>query len=161
MTAPFDANASGSDHGDDVVARMLEHDVDAQVDMFLTQARDWLAADADSVASEPVPDEVVARLEAITGADHAPVTFASLHRRVHEGRTSWQTFYADPRSEADGLRIMSAALAQATSELRQLREVRESERLDESEVAPDVRRPRAEAARAEIAEADGVPPTKG
>ena len=60
--------------------------------------------------AEGAPTEVVALLEQITGADNAPLPWASLHRRVHAGVTTWDSFWLDPAGEEDGLRLISEVM---------------------------------------------------
>lgn len=68
--------------------------------------------------AEGVPGEVVTVLEEITGADDAPLPWASLHRRVHSGVTTWDSFWLDPTSEEDGLRLISEVMRRSRENLR-------------------------------------------
>ena len=60
---------------------------------------------------EPVPDDLVERMDRITGAPDAPLEFASLHRRVAEGRITWREVWLDPQRQAGGLRLVAAVAA--------------------------------------------------
>ncbi|WP_224278958.1 hypothetical protein [Nocardioides lacusdianchii] len=86
----------------------------------LTAERELLAAlddldDLVATASEhdrddPVPQELVVLLRELTGADGAPVAWSSLNRRVRDGLTTWDAFWADPSAEQDGVRLVHEVL---------------------------------------------------
>lgn len=63
---------------------------------------------------EPLDPEIVVRLEAACTADDAPLSFRSLARRVHEGRLSWDDYWADPRAHAGDDDLVNAVLRDLT-----------------------------------------------
>lgn len=74
-----------------------------------------LEADGD-----PIPPEIVEHAEEITSADDAPLAFQSLRRRVRSGHTSWQAWWDDPTSEAEGMRLFQAVLEAVSEQGRDL-----------------------------------------
>ena len=69
--------------------------------------------------AEQLPPELVSLLDEITGADDAPLAWASLHRRVHSQRTPWEAFWRDPTVEEDGLRLVSEVMRRARAGLQE------------------------------------------
>jgi hypothetical protein len=82
----------------------------------LDRLENVLAELDEAEADEELDPELVALLEEITGAEDAPLTFRSLHDRVHHGFLTWADYWADPAAEADGLLVFRAVVqAQLTS----------------------------------------------
>ena len=112
MTGYYNASAGGNGPRADTPA--LLHDLGRRsVESSLEQALDRLAETLDRVderdaetGQDGVPPEAVPLLEQLTGADDAPLTYRSLHRRVEQGRTSWDAFWRAPHEEADGLALV-------------------------------------------------------
>jgi len=68
--------------------------------------------------AEPLGPELGALINGVAGAETAPVEIRTLHQRVHEGRTSWQAFWAVPQQEPGGLALFWAVLAAQLSAAR-------------------------------------------
>lgn len=68
--------------------------------------------------AEGAPADVVTLLDEIAGADNAPLPWASLHRRVHAGVTTWDSFWLDPTSEEDGLQLISEVMRRSREHLQ-------------------------------------------
>lgn len=117
----YDASAPVADDArsdgpilDGLSERATEHELDAA----LTGLTDLLADISARELREPLPDELVTLLRELTGADSAPLAWASLNRRVRESRTSWEAFWADPLAEEDGMSLVRAVLSGARTSLR-------------------------------------------
>lgn len=72
--------------------------------------------------SEPgqVPADVAALAERISGHPDAPAAYLALHRRVSEGHTSWQDWWASPESEEQGARLLREVITAQLAEVRSL-----------------------------------------
>lgn len=68
----------------------------------------------------PVPDDVAALADRITGAADAPPAYRALHQRVREGHTTWQAWWASPESEDQGARLLREVVTAQLAEVREL-----------------------------------------
>lgn len=57
-----------------------------------------------------VDPEILARLEAISGADDAPYELRDLHRRVGAGTLTWEELWLAPEEEPGGHLLVNAAM---------------------------------------------------
>ncbi|WP_185995209.1 hypothetical protein [Nocardioides campestrisoli] len=108
---PFAAAAAGNDATDpwDLLADLSRRSAGTSLDRALDELGelvDRIDAEERAEGTDGAPAEVVPVLEVLTGADDAPLTYRSLHRRVREGYTSWDAFWRAPHQEADGLRLL-------------------------------------------------------
>lgn len=95
--------------------RSAEQDLDAALDVLT----ELVAAAGERDRREPLPDDLVAVLRDLTGAEDAPLAWASLRRRVRDGVTTWESFWADPTAEADGVRLVREVLRRSGDALDQ------------------------------------------
>jgi len=142
MPGIFDANSPEPSRRVDL-DDLLHRDAQADLERWLDETEEWLAADDERLAREGCPPEVAEALASVTGADDAPLTFRSLHDRVVRGTLTWDQFWQAPHHEADGMRVVAAVMRRADADIV-------ATVADESEVEPDVRRARAEQVRAEV-----------
>jgi hypothetical protein len=115
----FDASAppSRDTTAADDLHELSRLDAEAALQRALSRADDVLARFDAEDQQAGVPSEVVALLEAITGAEQAPLSYASLHRRVHSGSTSWEAFWLNPQDEEDGQRLVYEVMRLGTAQL--------------------------------------------
>lgn len=73
-----------------------------EIDDLLAQIEEYEEENPD----EPIDEATIALLESISGAENAPLEFASIHRRVHSGALTWQQFWDNPGYEQGGLRLL-------------------------------------------------------
>jgi hypothetical protein len=108
----FDASTPAADGPGpaSLLAGLRGRQVERDLDDVLARFDDLEARLAEREAEEELDPEVVGALEAVTGADDAPLTFRSLHERVHRGVLTWQQFWADPSAESDGMAVIHAAM---------------------------------------------------
>lgn len=101
---PYDASAAPRrpSPGPGMAQELLSSQLDA-IDELLHRMDEKLAADG----LDPGLEEL---LDAITGADDAPLTFTSLHRRVHAGSLTWLQVWQHPQDEAGGLALVKAVM---------------------------------------------------
>lgn len=121
---PFDAATPPSDEPDvgEVLGDLARRQVGRDLDDVLARFDELEARLAEREAGEELDPGIVQALEAVTGADDAPLTFRSLHERVHRGVLTWKGFWADPRSEADGMAILHAVMRQQLAEFSRMAE---------------------------------------
>ena len=117
MTQPFEFfDASGS--GDaarhtstsDVLGGLHRTGTEASLTRALDERNDLVEQLSATDRAEGVPPELASLLDTITGADGAPLAWASLHRRVHAGLTTWDSFWLDPTAEEDGMRLVTEVM---------------------------------------------------
>jgi len=114
----FDASSGETPRSaDEVLASLQSQDAERQLRGALDGLRDLLDTWREEEAEKPVDPEVVEALDAVTGAADAPLSYRSLHRRVHAGRTTWETFWRDPQAEEDGPLIVNAVVKHNTARL--------------------------------------------
>lgn len=116
----YDASASAASTGPDATDLLRElgrSGVEDALEQSLARMDELLTELDAHDADETAPPEVVAVLEALTGAETAPITYASLHRRVHDGLLTWDDFWRHPEREADGVRLLREAMRVATESL--------------------------------------------
>ena len=92
-----------------------ESDLEAALDRL----NDLVEQISDRDAAEPLPDELRDRLRDLTSAPEAPLAWSSLDRRVRDGLTTWEAFWARPQDEADGVRLVRAVMAAGRTTLRE------------------------------------------
>jgi hypothetical protein len=117
----YDASAPVPDHGrgdEAPLGELSERAAERELDAALVGLTDLLADISARELREPLPDELLALLRELTGADSAPLAWASLNRRVRESRTSWEAFWADPLSEEDGMSLVHAVLSSSRRSLQ-------------------------------------------
>lgn len=108
-----DASSPPPDQPDpaDQLAGLLRQQADSALHDALARIDDLFAEEAEREAAEGMDPDIIGLLEQLTGAPDAPLTFRSLHDRVHDGRLSWADFWANPQAEAGGMNLFHAVLA--------------------------------------------------
>lgn len=113
---PYDASAGAPERPSPtqpgLAEDLLSSKLDA-IDELLHRMDEKLAADG----IDPGLEEL---LDAITGADDAPLPFASLHRRVHAGSLTWLQVWQRPQAEAGGLALVKAVMVAQLQRARAL-----------------------------------------
>ncbi|WP_457208373.1 hypothetical protein [Nocardioides sp. P5_C9_2] len=118
----FDASAAPDPQQpsrDDTLHEMSRTGVEASLDRALDHLDDVVARASARDRAEGVSPELARLLDEITGTDDAPSTWASLHRRVETGVTTWDSFWADPSVEEDGMRLVFEAMSRSGRRLAQ------------------------------------------
>lgn len=92
-----------------------ESDLDAALDRLGELVEQIAAKDA----AEPLPEELRDRLRELTGAEGAPLAWSSLNRRVRDGVTTWESFWARPQDEEDGVRLVRAVMTASRTTLHE------------------------------------------
>jgi hypothetical protein len=118
----FDASAPPPDEPgpEDLLERLTRRQVGRDLDALLDRFDELEARLAEQEAEEELEPGIVQALETVTGAPDAPLTFRSLHDRVERGLLSWKQFWADPRAEADGMKVLNAATRLRMGEIAQM-----------------------------------------
>ena len=109
----YDASAPVPDCGTDggaTLGELSERGAERELEAALDGLTELLADISARELREPLPDQLVTLLRELTGAEEAPLAWASLNRRVRESRTSWEAFWADPLAEEDGMRLVHAVM---------------------------------------------------
>jgi hypothetical protein len=109
----YDASAPVPDSGADggsTLGELSERGAERELEAALDGLTELLADMSARELREPLPDQLVTLLRELTGAEEAPLAWASLNRRVRESRTSWEAFWADPLAEEDGMRLVHAVM---------------------------------------------------
>lgn len=115
----FDASSQQeSRSAEDLLRDLQKGDAERQLRGALDHLRELLDTWREEEAGKPVDPEIVEALEAVTGAADAPLTYRSLNGRVHDGRTTWEEFWRDPRAEADGPLIVGDVVRRNTVRLQ-------------------------------------------
>ena len=114
-SAPVDPAAGAPPSLQDLGRAGAESDLDAA----LERLDDLVEQVAASDAADPLPDELRDRLRELTAAEEAPLAWRSLHRRVRDGLTTWESFWARPQDEEDGVRLVRAVMDASRAALRQ------------------------------------------
>lgn len=92
---------------------------ESDLDVALDRLNDLVEQVSVRDAAEPLPEELRDRLRELTGAADAPLAWESLHRRVRDGLTTWEAFWARPQDEVDGVRLVHAVMAAGRTTLRE------------------------------------------
>lgn len=111
MTGHYDASAAGPDDRPPSLIDLESVDVDRRLMDVLESVDELAAAGEERRLAEGIDPETAALLDAIAGADDAPLTLRSLHRRVQEGRMTWAEVWARPSDYDDGSRLIFAAMS--------------------------------------------------
>lgn len=123
MSGPFefyDASAAPDPQQptrDDTLLEMSRRGVEADLDRALEHLDEVVQRASARDRSEGVPPELARVLEEVTGADDAPIAWASLHRRVETGVTTWDSFWLDPTAEEDGMRLVQEVMGRTRERL--------------------------------------------
>lgn len=115
-SAPPDAQQPSRD---DPLLEMSRRGVEADLDRALDDLNDVVARASARDRAEGVAPDLARLLEEITGADGAPASWASLHRRVESGVTTWDSFWADPTLEEGGMRLVHEVMGRSGERLAQ------------------------------------------
>lgn len=115
----FDASAPAVDPPSttEVLTELGSRTAEQELLAALDHLDDLVTAASERDRADPVPEELVTVLHELTGADCAPLTWRSLNRRVRDGLTTWQAFWADPGAEPDGVRLAHEVLRRSGTAL--------------------------------------------
>lgn len=104
----FDASTGAAEQSTtvEVLADLNRNGTEASLTRALADLDDLVADQSAEERSEGLPPELARLLGEIAGADDAPLAWASLHRRVQSGVTTWGSFWLDPTTEEDGMRLV-------------------------------------------------------
>lgn len=114
-SAPVDPTSSAPPSLDELGREGAEADLAAALD----QLDDLVEQVSVRDAADPLPDELRARLRELADADGAPLAWRSLARRVRDGLTTWESFWARPQDEEDGVRLVRAVMTASRTSLRE------------------------------------------
>lgn len=124
MNQPFEFYDASAPAGQDSVSsasdelrELSRSGTEADLDRALDEVNDAVEQASATDAREGVPAELVALLDAITGDDGAPLAWQSLHRRVHAGTTTWDSFWLAPTREEDGMKLVFEVMRAARASL--------------------------------------------
>lgn len=110
MTGHYDASAPPPDERVPTLLDLASVDVDRRLEDVLGRVDDLAAEGEERRLAEGIDPATAALLDAIAGAEDAPLVLRSLHRRVHEGRMEWADVWTRPSDYDGGSRLLFAAL---------------------------------------------------
>lgn len=107
----------------DVLRRLRREGATNRLEAAMGRIGDLATRFAEDEAEEdPVDAQLVTLLVELTHADEASLEWRSLGRRVDDGLTSWETFWARPQDEPGGLRLFAAVMQDQTERTRRVLE---------------------------------------
>lgn len=101
----------------DLLIRMQAEDADQRLLALFDEIDEMIEEGRERDREHGLDPGVASLLDAISGDEHAPLEFRSLHRRVGDGALTWEQFWLAPEEEAGGHRLINAAMKAAGSQL--------------------------------------------
>lgn len=95
-------------------------EADHQLLSFLDSFEESLAESRERTIAEGLDPEIAQRFDELTGVDDAPLEWRSLHRRVREGRLSWQDVWLDPLEQPGGADLIDAVMKAEAAALKEI-----------------------------------------
>ena len=118
----FDAAAPSPKRARDVLLRLQDTDADQRLMSLFDEIDEMIEEGRERDREQGLDPGISDLLDAISGADDAPMEFRSLHRRVQAGTLSWLAFWLAPEEEAGGHRLVNEAMKVAGAELGEILE---------------------------------------
>lgn len=97
--------------------RMQAVDADQRLERVLDAVEELVTESREHDLAEGLDPGLARLLDAIAGAEDAPLEFRSLRRRVAEGRLTWLDFWLRPEDQPGGHRLVNAAMKAQGAEL--------------------------------------------
>lgn len=101
----------------DVLKRLQADDAERRLFALFDEIDEMIDEGRARDREQGIDPGIIARLDAISGADDAPYDFRELHRRVRAGTLTWEELWLAPEEEPGGRALIHEAMKAEGAEL--------------------------------------------